>query len=105
MKKLNFSDNIKKKADEIFKGGKYQQAIDEYQKLIDLNPDNLKFQSICCSNISSCYSKLNKNDKALEFIKKATRLDPKYDKAFYRKGDIEKAMGNFVDAEESYRTA
>lgn len=49
--------------------------------------------------------KLNNNEKALEFIKKATRLDPKYDKAFYRKGDIEKSMGNYVDAEESYRNA
>lgn len=49
--------------------------------------------------------KLNNNEKALEFIKKATRLDPRYDKAFYRKGDIEKSMGNYVDAEESYRNA
>lgn len=62
-------------------------------------------KSICHSNISSCYTKLKKNDLALENIKKATRLNPNYAKAFYRKGEIEKSMGNYVDAEKSYKTA
>lgn len=61
--------------------------------------NNNKFLSICHSNVSTCYFKLKNTEKALDNIKKATRLDPKYDKAFYRKGDIEKSMGNYVEAE------
>lgn len=55
------------------------------------------------SNISSCYLKMGKKDLALQHIDKATHIDPKYAKAFFRKGDIEYGMKNYEDAEHSYK--
>jgi hypothetical protein len=34
----------------------------------------------------------------LDFIKKSVKCNPKYDKAWVRKGDIEKAMGDIENA-------
>jgi DnaJ family protein C protein 7 len=48
---------------------------------------------------------LKNNEEAYKFIKKATKTDSTYDKAFYRKGEIEKSLGKWVEAEQSYRTA
>lgn len=61
--------------------------------------NNRKFTAIVYSNISSCYVKIKNNTEAYEFIKKAVKSDSSYDKGFYRKGDIEKQMGNYVEAE------
>jgi DnaJ family protein C protein 7 len=48
---------------------------------------------------------MNDQNKALEFIKKSVKSNPKYDKAWVRKGDIEKALGDIESALESYKTA
>lgn len=98
-KTLQEADQAKVVADQQFKAGKYKEAISSYQKLLGIIVNNKKFEAICQSNISSCYFKLKDNDNALEYIKKAVKSDPKYDKAFYRKGDVEKSMGNYVEAE------
>jgi tetratricopeptide (TPR) repeat protein len=66
---------------------------------------NLSFASTLYSNIATCYSKLNDQNKALDFIKKSVKCNPKYDKAWVRKGDIEKALGEVENAMESYKTA
>lgn len=96
---------MKGQADDLFKGGNYHGAIQLYEKLMELIPYNHSLQAIVYSNISSCYQKNNDLPKALENIKKAVKKDQKYDKAFYRKGEIEKKMGNHVDAEESFKKA
>ncbi len=57
------------------------------------------------SNISSCYNKLGKKQKALEYISKATHIDEKYAKGFFRKGDIEFSLKMYEDAEHSYKNA
>jgi DnaJ family protein C protein 7 len=41
----------------------------------------------------------------LDFIRKSVKCNPKYDKAWYRKGDIEKAIGEVENALESYKMA
>lgn len=57
------------------------------------------------SNISSCFLKLGQKEKALEYVSKATHIDPSYAKAFFRKGDIEYGLKNYEDAEHSYKNA
>jgi hypothetical protein len=41
----------------------------------------------------------------LDFIKKSVKCNPKYDKAWLRKADIEKAAGEVESALESYKIA
>ena len=81
------------------------EAINLYQSIQNKVESNKKFSAVLFSNISSCYAKMKKNEEAYKYIKKATKTDQTYDKAFYRKGEIEKAMGKWVEAEQSYRTA
>jgi tetratricopeptide (TPR) repeat protein len=80
---------LKKASDELFKAQKYEEAIRSYTKLAEQCELNKKFLSILQSNISTCLHKQKKVKEALEYIKKAVRNDPKYAKAFYRKGCYE----------------
>jgi Tfp pilus assembly protein PilF len=41
----------------------------------------------------------------LDFIKKSVKSNPKYDKGWLRKADIEKALGEVENAFESYKIA
>ncbi len=63
------------------------------------------FSSTICSNISTCYNKIGEKDKAAEFIKKSVKLNPKYDKGWYRKAEIEKESGEWENAMQSFKTA
>ena len=102
MKKINRS---KEAADTFFKAGKYQEAIDGYNTTIKIDVKNKKLKSVLLSNISSCYNKLNKIQDAYKYIKLATVEDPTYAKAFYRKGEIERKMDKWLEAEQSLRRA
>lgn len=98
-------ENSKQIADELFKKNKFQDGLNIYQDIAQKYHNNLIFVSTIYSNISTCYSKLNDQNKALEYIKKSVKCNSKYDKAWYRKGDIEKSIGEVESALESFKTA
>jgi DnaJ family protein C protein 7 len=105
LKHFRIIDKKKENADTLFKNHKYQEALTVYEEIVASESAVKKFSAICLSNISSCYLKLKNIEKAYEYIKKATNEDPEYAKAFHRKGEIEKQMNNYVDAEQSLRRA
>lgn len=41
----------------------------------------------------------------MEFIKKSVKLNNKYDKAWFRKAELEKETGDIENALESFKTA
>ena len=110
------SDEDKLKADqhkvagnECMKREEYQNAVDEYSKAIQLDDCNavyfcnrfdpcliwLKYRKISRLKIATrlfifssaaAFSKLEEHDKALEDCSLALDIDPKYSKAYGRKG-------------------
>ena len=65
LNKVNTIESVKNKANEIFKQKKYEEAIEEYTKILEFDPSNKKFNSLILANRALCYQKLNKNVEAL----------------------------------------
>lgn len=95
------ADNIKKKANEEFKNGRYMEAIFLYTQAIELNPNN----AIYYSNRSISYVRVENNGLALIDANKAIELDPKYVKGYYRKGTAYFMLGKYKEARKAYIAA
>ncbi len=102
LKKRNL---MKADADAKFKAKEYKEAIKIYDELIKEVEQNPKFVANLYSNTASAFSKLDDKKTALKFYRKAVNKDPSYAKAFYRKGEIEKDLGDFESAEQSLKQA
>lgn len=51
------------------------------------------------------YSKMNKNEESLKVLNKCLKLNPDYTKAYAKRGDINKALGNHEEALRDYQKA
>jgi tetratricopeptide (TPR) repeat protein len=51
---------------------RYNEAIDAYQKALDLDPKNVPVRV----DMGTCYRRIGKSDKAVEEYRKAIRIDP-----------------------------
>jgi len=93
----------KEKANESFKSGKYQEAIELYTQLLEVDPNNKNFNSIIYANRALCHQKLNNSMEALKDINKSIALNEKYTKAYRRRGDIYMTLGMFEEAKYDYQ--
>jgi DnaJ family protein C protein 7 len=65
IKALKLQESLKDEASNLFKEGKYQEAISKFQECIDLDADNYCFNSTILLNRAIAYSKLKDNTSAL----------------------------------------
>ena len=77
----------KERGNQLFMEGKYPEAIREYDEAIRRDPTNAAYYT--------ALSKLMDYGRALADIEKALALDPKYVKAWLRKGNIELALKQY----------
>jgi len=95
---LKVIDIEKEKANEIFKKGDFQGALEAYTKLLEIDPDNKSFNSTILSNRALCHQKLGKNMDALTDINKSIVINENFAKAHQRRGNINYDLGNFEEA-------
>ncbi|EGR31769.1 stress-induced protein sti1 family protein, putative, partial [Ichthyophthirius multifiliis] len=86
------------KAKELFKQGKYPDAMKEYDQAVKRNPSDPKY--IC--NRGICYVKLLEFPTALKDFEHAIQLDSKYVKAYLKKGNCHHAMKEYHKAIDAY---
>jgi len=90
----NLWDNLKnlerekEKANEAFKRGDFDGAIEMYTKLLTLDGSNKSFTSTIFANRALCLQKKNKFFEALSDLNKSIELNDNYWKAFYRRATI-----------------
>jgi len=96
-------ESHKEKANEIFKAGKYQEAIDAYTKLLELDPKNKNFNSTIYANRALCQQKLNNTMEALKDINKSISLNERYWKAYVRRGNLYMALKMYEEARFDYQ--
>lgn len=72
-KKVNYLSNL----------GKFPAALKEYEQAIKRNPQSAKYYS----NLGTVYIKLMEWQRAKENFEIALKKDPKYIKAYPKKGD------------------
>jgi DnaJ homolog subfamily C member 7 len=93
----------KEKANETFKNGKYHEAIEQYTKLLEIDPNNRNFNSTIYANRALCYQKINNNMEALKDINKSISLNENYIKAYMRRGNIYMALKMYEEAKYDFQ--
>ncbi len=76
----------------------YPKAVEDYQKITDINPAN----PLAYYNIGYINFQLNQMERANEYFKKACEADESYSDAFYMRGLCAEIMGDKISAYEHY---
>jgi len=98
-------EDVKKKASDAFSVKRFDEAIKFYDEACSLDSKNKVWNSVMLSNKASCLMQLKKNREALVEMKKSTDLDPTNAKFMYKRGKLEKDLGEWENAESSMRKA
>ena len=97
-KNIETINDAKNKANSLFKSQNYSRAIEEYDKLLDFDPENKNFMSIILTNKALCQKKLGNNMDALKDVDKAIEYNPNYSTAYIRRALIYEEFKMFDDA-------
>ena len=97
-KHIETINDAKIRANTYFKNNNYQQAINEYTKLLEFDPENKNFMSLILTNRALCYKKQGKNMEALKDADKAIEYNPNYSTAYIRRALIYEEFKMFDDA-------
>lgn len=62
------------KANDLFRDGEYQSALDLYKEAVSLHPLNDERRALYCYNLGSCYDRLGDVKNAIEQTKNALDL-------------------------------
>ena len=84
------------KALELYKDGKYNEAIDAFSAVLETEGDNAEIYN----NIGLCYANLGEDEKAEKNYLKAQELNPKLPQVYINLADIyykEKDMGSGIE--------
>lgn len=94
------AEEAKQRGNEHFRNKNWPDAVKEYEEAAKRAPNNAPIRN----NLAAALCKIMDFNGANTNIKKAIELDPKYVKAWARKGDIEVLMKENHKALESYKT-
>lgn len=95
------ADQEKLKGNDCFKKGEWANAVKFYSEAIKRNPKDAKIYS----NRAACYTKLNAFDLTIKDCDTSISMDPTFVKAYLRKANVLKAMGQAKNAMEVYSKA
>ncbi len=93
------AEEAKQRGNDLFRQQKYGESVKEYEEAVKRAPKNAVYRN----NLSAALSKICDFNGAKREVEIALELDPKYVKAYARKGDIEVYMKENHKAMESYR--
>ena len=105
IKSVKKNQDAKDAAAEVFKAGKFQEAIEEFEKCLELDPMNSAYNSTLLLNIAICYTKIGKNELAIPSLNKAIKYNPKYAKALVKRGEINLVLENHNEAIRDFNEA
>ena len=105
LNKVNTIESVKTKANELFKQKKYEEAIEEYTKILEFDQNNKKFNSLILCNRALCYQKLKKNVEALHDSNQSIKLNPFYARGYVKRGNVYMELKMYDDARADFQKA
>jgi tetratricopeptide (TPR) repeat protein len=105
LKQLRNLEARKKEGNDAFQRGAQEEAVAAYTEALAVDPENTSFNSTLYANRAAAYSKLGKNQQALDDCTRALDLDPTYLKALLRRAQIYMTLENYEDAVRDYEKA
>eukprot|EP00934_Nitzschia_sp_Nitz4_P003183 Nitzschia sp. Nitz4//scaffold61_size107673//61530//63370//NITZ4_004242-RA/size107673-snap-gene-0.115-mRNA-1//-1//CDS//3329555731//3173//frame0 len=93
------AEEAKQKGNDFFRAQEWSKAVQQYEEAVKRAPKNAPIRN----NLSAALCKIMDFNGAKREVDKALDLDPKYVKAWARKGDIEMVMKEFHKAMDSYK--
>jgi stress-induced-phosphoprotein 1 len=93
------AEESKQRGNDFFRAQKWAEAVAEYEDSVKRAPKNAPIRN----NLSAALCKIMDFNGAKREVEKALELDPKYVKAWSRKGDIEFVMKEFHKSMDSYQ--
>jgi len=94
------AEEAKQKGNDFFRAKQWGDAVTQYEEAVKRAPKNASIRN----NLSAALCKVMDFSGAQRQVEKALELDPKYVKAWARKGDVEMVMKEFHKALDSYQT-
>ena len=91
---LDAKDTAYVKGRELFLNKDYDSAIEQFNKVIEMDEKYVEAYSLR----ASCYSALKKNDEAVKDFSKAIEMDPNNRGAYLGRSSVYKAMGKLPQA-------
>lgn len=95
------ANNLKNEGNELMKQEKYKEALDSYNKAIEIDKNNAVFYC----NRAAAYSKLSDFANSIEDCKNALKIDPTYSKAWGRLGLALLSNNQVEESYEAYNKA
>lgn len=95
------AEQEKEKGNELFRQGKFAEALKCYSEAIKRNPSDAKVYS----NRAACYTKLAAFDLGLKDCDKCLELEPTFVKGWIRKGKILQGMQQYSRASTAFQKA
>ena len=92
------AEEAKQRGNDYFRAKEWAKAVSEYEDAVKRAPKNAAIRN----NLSAALCKIMDFNGAKRQVETALELDPKYVKAWARKGDIEVVMKEFHKAQDSY---
>ncbi|GAX22809.1 stress-induced-phosphoprotein 1 [Fistulifera solaris] len=92
------AEEAKQKGNDFFRAQQWPQAVEQYEEAVKRAPKNAAIRN----NLAAALCKIMDFNGAIRQIEEALALDPKYVKAYARKGDIEMYRKEFHKAMDSY---
>lgn len=89
----------KERGNEFFRAGDFPGAIKEYEDAVKRDPTSAAY----CNNLAAALVKIMDFNGAKVAVEKSLKNDPKYVKAWAKKGDIEFFMKEYHKSIESYQ--
>lgn len=93
------AEEAKQRGNDFFRNQEFGEAVKEYEDAVKRAPKNAAIRN----NLSAALCKIMDFNGAKREVEKAIELDPKYVKAWARKGDIEIVMKENHKAMDSYQ--
>jgi len=100
-KALSEADNLFLRANKLYAGQKFAEAVAIYEKVITLDPANWRYQL----NLGLAYKKSGRSEEALAAFRKASELNPESYSTNKETGEALARAGQFAEAKPFYQKA